>query len=274
VSDPDGETVALTAWLGTAVNNGDGGWSWSYQTTDGPAESQAVTISAGDGKGGSAQVSFALTVENAAPTITWLSISGQGLAGQPLTATGTATDSSSDDTAAGFTWLWAIDGEAYTPGANSASVGFANCGSHTVSARAEDRDGGVSQPVSVTVAVYEGRFLAPLEEGRYNTVQAGRVVPVKVAVGCGGTAQTDLAPAIQLLKSDASAGEGSGTTPVETTSSSAADATGLMRQVEGGHLYKLEVPGDAKPGDLYTIRVRPFGDAQSGAGLTVVLAIK
>ena len=139
---------------------------------------------------------------------------------------------------------------------------------------AYDQDWGVSTPMSITVTGVEARFLAPLEEGRYNTVRAGRVVPVQVAVGCGGAAQTGLAPAIQLLKGDASAGEESGTIPVETTSSSAADTTGVMRPVEDGYLYNLQVPADAKAGDLYTIRVRPFGDAQPGAGITVVLAIK
>ena len=61
---------------------------------------------------------------------------------------------------------------------------------------------------------------------------------------------------------------------METTSSSAADITGVMRAVDGGYLYNLQVPGDARPGDLYTIRVRPFGDGNPDAGLAVVLLIK
>ena len=53
-----------------------------------------------------------------------------------------------------------------------------------------------------------------------------------------------------------------------------ADPTGVMRPVEGGYLSNLQVPGDAKPGDLYTIRVRPFGDGNPDAGIAVVLLLK
>ena len=69
VSDPDGDTVTLTASAGTVVNNGDGTWSWSMAVIDGPADSQTVTITADDGKGGTATTSFALTVNNVAPVV-------------------------------------------------------------------------------------------------------------------------------------------------------------------------------------------------------------
>ena len=68
VGDPDGDVVALSASVGTVVNNGDGTWSWSWPTKDGPADSQTVKITADDGHGGTASVTFALTVKNVAPT--------------------------------------------------------------------------------------------------------------------------------------------------------------------------------------------------------------
>jgi len=69
VSDPDGDLVTLTASLGTILNHEDGTWSWSFVTTDGPSQSQTVTITGDDGNGGIASASFNLTVNNVPPTI-------------------------------------------------------------------------------------------------------------------------------------------------------------------------------------------------------------
>jgi hypothetical protein len=69
VTDVDGDTVTLTASVGTVANNNDDTWSWSFATSDGPADSQTVTITADDGKGGTAQTTFELTVNNVAPSV-------------------------------------------------------------------------------------------------------------------------------------------------------------------------------------------------------------
>ncbi len=50
VFDPESDPVTLTASVGTVVNNGDGTWIWSFSTTDGPDESQVVTITARDSR--------------------------------------------------------------------------------------------------------------------------------------------------------------------------------------------------------------------------------
>jgi hypothetical protein len=71
VTDAEGDTVALTASAGTVTNNGDGTWSWSFQADDGPADSQTVWIYADDSNGGTAEISFDLTVNNVAPTATF-----------------------------------------------------------------------------------------------------------------------------------------------------------------------------------------------------------
>jgi hypothetical protein len=70
VTDADGDTVVLTASVGSVTNNGDGTWSWSFSTTDGPDNTATVTISGSDGNGGTASASFQLTVNNVAPTVT------------------------------------------------------------------------------------------------------------------------------------------------------------------------------------------------------------
>lgn len=74
VTDLDGDTVSLNASAGAVTNNNDGTWSWNFDTSDGPAESQTVTIDADDGNGGTAQTTFALTVNNVAPTIETITV--------------------------------------------------------------------------------------------------------------------------------------------------------------------------------------------------------
>ncbi|MGE3243617.1 MAG: hypothetical protein AB7G28_25175, partial [Pirellulales bacterium] len=67
-ADVAGDTVALSASIGAVVDNGNGTWSWSLATTDGPEDSQVVTITADDGVA-TAQVTFTLDVTNVAPSI-------------------------------------------------------------------------------------------------------------------------------------------------------------------------------------------------------------
>ncbi|MBI1881727.1 MAG: cadherin-like domain-containing protein [Chloroflexi bacterium] len=69
MSDVDGDLVTLNASVGTVVGNGNGTWSWNFTTSDGPAESQTVTIFADDSKGGISQTTFELEVNNVVPTV-------------------------------------------------------------------------------------------------------------------------------------------------------------------------------------------------------------
>lgn len=64
------DNVQLTASVGTVVKNADGTWSWSFVTTDGPSQTQVVTLTATDKDGGTGTVSFPLAVTNVAPTLT------------------------------------------------------------------------------------------------------------------------------------------------------------------------------------------------------------
>ena len=69
-SDPESNPVTLSASVGSVSVSSPGKWSWSYGTNDGPAQSQMVTISGTDNKGETGSVTFALTVDNVAPTVT------------------------------------------------------------------------------------------------------------------------------------------------------------------------------------------------------------
>ena len=67
--DRENHPVTVTASVGTIVQDsgGSGVWSWEYQTSDGPADSRTVTVTASDGTTNS--TTFDLTVENVAPVV-------------------------------------------------------------------------------------------------------------------------------------------------------------------------------------------------------------
>ena len=65
-SDAEGGPLMLTASIGSVLDNNDGTWSWFYQTLDGPADGQTVTITVDDGEL-MADVMFELIVNNIDP---------------------------------------------------------------------------------------------------------------------------------------------------------------------------------------------------------------
>ena len=120
-SDPGaGDTVSLTASIGTVVDLGSGQWSWSWDTTDGPDDSQTVTITATDDDGGVTPVEFTLNVDNVAPMIASNSGVITVLAGTTAVKQGTYGDPGDDtislassigdilDNGDG-TWSWSFD---------------------------------------------------------------------------------------------------------------------------------------------------------------------
>jgi hypothetical protein len=240
--------------------------STSCSTTDNGTRNVKAQIR--DKDGGVSEYTGTVTVNNVAPTNVSLSASSDkvvmasSVEPNKGTFTGSATDVSGDT----ISWKWSVDGGAYTSGSNPFKTAFSSCGSHTVSAKAVDEDGGESAPVTKTVSVYDAAFSAPLKDGTKNQVQKGQVIPVKVTIGCNGTNLTGLQPYIQLLNGNQSPESDSGSTSI-TTSVSSADSGQLMRAVDGGYIYNLRVPSDsaATTGKEYTIRVNPFGPAPAGA---------
>jgi hypothetical protein len=230
---------------------------------DSGAGTFGVSATVTDDDGGAGTDTTQTEVNNVAPTITNISASVQNvLSGNNVSFTGTATDPSSVDTTAGFSWQWSKDGGAYTAGSNPFSTSFSTCSSHSVSAKATDKDGGTSAAVSSgNVNVYDGSFLAPLKAASDNLVQKGRVLPVKISVGCGTNLLTGLTPDIRLFSGDPTAAVNEADFVVPAESVSSADTTGVMRPVDGGYIYNLQVPNDSKAtaGAKYYIRVSPFG---------------
>ncbi len=70
--DPDsGDLVTLTASVGKVTYSAgtSGTWNWSWLTSDGPVESQKVTLTASDTHGGVTTTTFNLLVTDVAPTL-------------------------------------------------------------------------------------------------------------------------------------------------------------------------------------------------------------
>lgn len=160
VSDPDGDALTLTASIGSVVDNGDGTWSWSFGTTDGPAESQTVTITAEDPDGETDSVSFELTVLNVAPDVDLSADVVTVYMGDTVNLSAVFTDpaASADDS---YSYDWDLDGDGvFGDSTGSAAYGdtlgetasFSARGTYILQVSVTDKDGGTGTD-SVTVDV-------------------------------------------------------------------------------------------------------------------------
>jgi hypothetical protein len=269
VTDPGDDTVSIfTVHWGdgdTSVYTGDGVVTHVYD--DGPA-SHTIAVDLTDEDGTYANVggpSITVTVANIAPTIVALGSSpSAAIVGQTIVVSGSATDPSVADAAAGFAWRFDT-GSGYgpfgSPGANTVSKLVTVCGPLSIKAQARDKDGGVSAEYTLVVQTFLGKFLSPLKEGVSNVVQKGRVVPVQIDFGCGGHIG-GLQPEIQLLRGDfvTNAGTEDLDDNLVTISVSGADTTEVMREVDSKYKYNLAIPSTGMTGGQpLTVRIRPFG---------------
>ncbi|MFT4556707.1 MAG: hypothetical protein ACI92S_002057, partial [Planctomycetaceae bacterium] len=114
------DVVTLAASTGALVQNGDGTWDWSFDTNDGPDQTQTVIITATDAEGETAAVEFGLTVLNVAPDLTADAGAVEVSEGQSASNGGTFGDAGLDTVAlsasAGTvvdngngTWDWSFD---------------------------------------------------------------------------------------------------------------------------------------------------------------------
>ena len=148
--------VTLTATAGVITQNDDRSWSWSMPTTDGPAESQAVTITAGNGLGDTTSATFTLSVNNVAPTVT--------APATQRTLPGTARTfslGSFADPGADANWSGLVDwGDGSTDAFIRAAVGalpglshtYAASGAYTVTVSVTDKDAAVGATTFVVQA--------------------------------------------------------------------------------------------------------------------------
>jgi Ca2+-binding RTX toxin-like protein len=167
-ADVAADVVTLTASVGTVIDTGGGTWSWSFDTVDGPDDSQLVTITATDDDGDFSQVTFALTVDNVAPTA---DAGGPYFTfdDTPITLEGTATDPGALDV---LTFEWDLDGDGIfgetggtaergdEVGANPVfdPTGLST-GSYDVTLRVSDGDGGVTDNTTTVEVLGTGTLL-------------------------------------------------------------------------------------------------------------------
>jgi uncharacterized protein len=258
-SDPEGGPVTFAWDLDGNGTFETPGQSVSYSAADGPA-APTVKVQVTDALGASSVAQATVNITNVAPTITSLTGSpASTFVGEPVTFTGTATDPSGPDTAAGFTWAFDTGTGFVAFGGNGFVTSFAACGSYTVTAKAKDKDGGISAPfTSSPVRVNSAAFRQPIDQDAVNLVTRGQVVPVKITVGCNGFL-SGLQPLIAIRAGDYDPNVDADDPTYEVADSAGnADADGVMREADGQYIYNLRVP-TAAAGTLFTIAVRPFG---------------
>ncbi|TWU03197.1 Ig-like domain-containing protein [Neorhodopirellula pilleata] len=169
--DVSTDTVALTASVGNIVDNNDGTWSWSLISTDGPDDTQTVTITATDSDGGLSTTTFDLIVNNAVPVVAADSASVTVDEGQTANNTGTYSDIATDTVALTAsvgnivdnndgTWSWSLN---TTDGPDE---------SQTVTITATDSDGGIA---TTTFSLTVGN-IAPIAQAK--TINVLGNVPV------------------------------------------------------------------------------------------------
>ncbi|HLJ94891.1 MAG TPA: PKD domain-containing protein [Gemmataceae bacterium] len=145
--------VLLSASAGTVTQNADGTWNWSLATTDGPEQSQTVTITAIDQSGATATTSYALTVNPVSPAV---SISGPATATEGAAYTLDLSYSHpGEDTVQAWTINWGDGTTVNLPGnPTSATHTYVDGPNHyTISASAVDDDGTHAAGNTVAVAV-------------------------------------------------------------------------------------------------------------------------
>lgn len=264
-SDTDGPLPLTTVWAATktaghvdADCDFDAAGQLATTITCDDNGTWTLRLTATDGAGATAFHETTLTVDNVTPTASLVRSGPSNVwTGTTVTYNASATDPSTVDFAAGF--LWSFNNGAWTTDAQHQQT-YASCGSKTESVRAQDKDGGISLSATAGVSVYDGDWHGAIKPAVRNQVQAGRVVPVQIRIGCEGVALTGLTPGIRLLAGDQDPETSAFDAALSTTTSvSSADTTGFMRETTDGYIYNLQIPKSAQAGDKFTIAVRPWG---------------
>lgn len=165
-SDVDAsDVVTLSASTGDVSRNADGTWDWSFNSADGPDESQTVVITADDGQGGVTTTSFELTVNNVAPTVDSVSSTNSDVDNASedgsVSVSGSLSDPGLDTHTVTVNWG---DGTSENVSVDQTADSFAGVhdyssgGIFTVTVTVTDSDGAVSA-TETTSAVVEGAGL-------------------------------------------------------------------------------------------------------------------
>ena len=150
-----GGNAVTYKWSFGDGTNASGSLNPSHTYTDN-GQYNAI-LSATDQFGLQVSSSVIVTVGNVSPTAQ-LSSSVGGIAGTALPLSATATDPSTIDTAAGFTFNWGF-GDGTSGVGELVSHTYILAGSYQISVTATDKDGGVSRPVTKTIIISSNQSL-------------------------------------------------------------------------------------------------------------------
>jgi PKD repeat protein len=138
-TDVDGDPLTYT-WKTSAGTLSPSGATAAFAVADGPVVAH-VTVTADDGHGGTGAATIDIEARNVPPTAN-AGADAEALWGVPVHLTGSATDPSAADTAAGLRASWDFgDGLPATPGFAAVHV-YAEPGAYTATLTATDKDGG------------------------------------------------------------------------------------------------------------------------------------
>ncbi|MAT15729.1 MAG: hypothetical protein CMJ46_10735, partial [Planctomyces sp.] len=198
--DAEGFEVTLSASVGTIQDNGDGTWIWSWDTSDGPDDSQTVTVTATNERGLSTDTTFELVVENVAPVITGVTDTSTSF-GNPITISANITDAGIDTP---FTIVWDMGDGTIFNDVSEVTHTYAAGGEYFASLTVTDSDGAestkdfrvvIAPPVTITATeteIAEAPGLQSVVSELIATIENPLSEDVVIPLSYSGTAIPDI----------------------------------------------------------------------------------
>ncbi|TVP45781.1 MAG: hypothetical protein EA350_08385 [Gemmatimonadales bacterium] len=260
-SDPEGDAVTLSASIGTVIDTGNGTWSWSFASTDGPLESQQVTITGTDALDAEGSVSFDLTVLNVAPLVD-AGPDATILTNETFTFTGTFSDPGVNDAP----WNWVInwgDGSPNTTGTTNSQAApivrshqFCAAQTYTIGFSVTDKDDDTGTDSMELTVEYLGVEIDITPSQHPNSVNLGNRGRLPVAVLSSATFDaTGIDPASVSLGNEVGTDTPVATRPNGRFFSSVEDVNGdgLPDLVLHFEVPALVANGDLTPASTYLV---------------------
>lgn len=245
--DGDNDSLSLSAnnTVGTFIDNGDGTWSWSLPTNDDVALG-TITVTASDGKGGTATDTFDYRALNADPVLSGLSVGGNSgtacIGGNTVTLGFSFSDVGAGDTHSGtIDWGDGSTDDTFTTSPVSKSHSYSP-GTYNISVDVADDNGGTDSAVtsgsdSVSLHYKLSGLLAPVNANGSSVFKYGSTIPMKVTIlDCDNLPVSGLSPSIKFQKMNGAVPDPNIN---ESVSTSAADTNNVMRYSDGIYIYNL-----------------------------------